>query len=69
MEITVNGKKTPLEKEVSVQEILVTLNVEMPEYVTVQINDELVDRENFDSLVVREGDEIEFLYFMGGGTI
>ena len=69
MEITINGKKTPLEKEMSVKEILVTQKVEMPEYVTVQVNDELIDRKDFESLIVREDDEIEFLYFMGGGTL
>lgn len=69
MEITVNGKKIHLEKEMTVKELLVTQKVEMPEYVTVQINDGLVDREDFENLVVKEGDEIEFLYFMGGGTL
>ncbi|KUO65762.1 MAG: sulfur transfer protein involved in thiamine biosynthesis [Gracilibacter sp. BRH_c7a] len=69
MQITFNGKKTSLEKEMSVKELLVTQKVEMPEYVTVQINDELIDREDFEILAIREGDEIEFLYFMGGGTL
>ncbi|NLI91503.1 MAG: sulfur carrier protein ThiS [Peptococcaceae bacterium] len=69
MEITVNGKKETLEKELSVNELLQTLNVEMPQYVTVQINEELIDREDFENLIVVEGDEVEFLYFMGGGTL
>jgi len=42
--------------------------VEMQDYVTVQINDELVDRADFDTLTVKEGDTVEFLYFMGGGA-
>ena len=42
-------------------------NVEMPEYVSVSINEEFVKREDFDKRIVEDGDEMEFLYFMGGG--
>lgn len=38
------------------------------EYVTVTINDDFVDRENFPTTVINEGDVVEFLYFMGGGA-
>lgn len=68
MKIVANGKEVLLEKAVTVNELLVALKVEMPEYVTVQINDELIAREDFETLLVREGDVIEFLYFMGGGA-
>jgi len=43
------------------------VKAEQPDYVTVQRNDEFVDREAFPSTFVEEGDNIEFLYFMGGG--
>jgi sulfur carrier protein len=69
MKITVNGRDVVLEKDVTVNELLVTQKVEMPEYVTVQINDELIAREDFETLLIKENDTIEFLYFMGGGTI
>ena len=42
-------------------------NVEMPEYVTVSINEEFVASEDKESTVLKEGDNVEFLYFMGGG--
>ena len=42
-------------------------NVEMPEYVTVSINEEFVVSEDKESTVLKEGDNVEFLYFMGGG--
>ena len=41
--------------------------VEMPEYVTVSINDEFVATENRESTVLKDGDSVEVLYFMGGG--
>lgn len=69
MSITVNGEKVTLEKSFTVEELLAELKVEMAQYVTVQINDELIDRGEFDTLRVGDGDTVEFLYFMGGGTL
>ena len=39
-----------------------------PQYVTVTVNDEFVDRAAFDTTALKEADEVEFLYFMGGGA-
>ena len=35
--------------------------------VSVQVNEEFVDREDFATLQLNEGDTVDFLYFMGGG--
>jgi sulfur carrier protein len=35
--------------------------------VTVQINEEFVEREDYDATQLKEGDKVDFLYFMGGG--
>lgn len=67
MKIKANGKEVVLEKETSIKELLQVLKVEMPDYVTVQLNEELVDNEDFDKVKVKEGDSIDFIYFMGGG--
>ena len=48
-------------------ELIEQENVEMPEYVTVSINEEFVASEDKESTVLKEGDNVEFLYFMGGG--
>lgn len=68
LEIKANGKDTVLEEEVSVRELLGLLRVEMPEYVTVQLNEEIIAREDFDSTRVKGGDIVEFLHYMGGGA-
>jgi len=49
------------------QELLEVENVEMPLYVTVSLNDEFLQRENFATTVLKDGDNVEFFYFMGGG--
>ena len=41
--------------------------METPQYVTVSVNEEFIDAGAFDTTVLKEGDEVEFLYFMGGG--
>jgi len=46
MTIKVNGKDVTLEKEVTVKELLEIQKVEMPDYVTVQINDKILDRKD-----------------------
>jgi len=65
MTIKVNGKDVTLEKEVTVKELLEIQKVEMPDYVTVQINDKILDRKDFETLTVKEGDVVEFLLFYG----
>lgn len=66
--IKVNGKDVNLEKEVTLKELLVIQEVEMPDYVTVQLNEELVDQGQFNEVLVKDQDTVEFLYFMGGGS-
>ncbi|MDF2567277.1 MAG: thiamine biosynthesis protein ThiS, partial [Oscillospiraceae bacterium] len=68
MNITINGKEKEIEKEVTVKELLDTEQVEMQEYVTVQLNDEIIPRDSYDTTLVKEGSVIEFLYYMGGGS-
>ena len=68
MKIKANGKEVVLEKELTVKELLAFQNVEMQDYVTVKINVEFVSRDDFGTLPVRDGDVVEFLYFMGGGA-
>ena len=43
------------------------IKVSDPLYVTVELNGEILDRANFGATHVKDGDTVEFLYFMGGG--
>lgn len=67
MTITVAGNKKEVKDSLTLPELILQEKVEMPEYVTVSINDEFVATENRNSTVLKEGDNVEFLYFMGGG--
>ena len=67
MRITVNGKETIIEQAVNIAELLKNGYTDMLEYVTVQINDEILHKDYYESYYIKENDVIEFLYYMGGG--
>lgn len=67
MTITVAGEKKEVKEGLTLPELIEQENVEMPEYVTVSINDEFVESAAKESTVLKDGDNVEFLYFMGGG--
>ncbi len=68
MTITIAGNKKEYEEGVTVEQLIEKENVENPLYVTVTINDDFVNREKFGETVLKDGDAVEFLYFMGGGA-
>ena len=65
--ISVNGKAQELETSISITELIKLNNVAQPEMVSIQLNGQFVNREDFDSTKVSDGDELDLLYFMGGG--
>ena len=68
MTITIAGEKKEYAEGTTIAQIIETENVENPLYVTVSLNDDFVDKDTCDTTTVKEGDSIEFLYFMGGGS-
>jgi sulfur carrier protein len=66
--IQVNGKNQEVESPVSLIEVMRINNVTQPEMVSIQVNGEFVSREDFGTVQINQGDEIDFLYFMGGGS-
>lgn len=67
MTITVAGEKKEVKEGLTLPELIELEKVETPEYVTVSINEEFVPSANVADTVLKEGDNVEFLYFMGGG--
>lgn len=68
-QIKVNGEIQVVELPLNVSELIKLNNVEQPEMVSVQVNEEYVDRDEWNSIQLKENDEVDFLYFMGGGAI
>ncbi len=67
MTITVAGTKKEVADGITVAQLLIDEKAENPQYVTVTINDDFVDNDKYAETVVKDGDTVEFLYFMGGG--
>ena len=67
MQITVTGKKKEIPAGTTVAQLLTLEQVEMPEYVTVTVNDDFVGTAERSAKLLQDGDTVEFLYFMGGG--
>ena len=68
--ITVNGEtQTIPEETITVAKLLICNKVEMPDMVSVQLNGEFLDRQLFETTTVKDADELDFLYFMGGGAV
>lgn len=70
MNLTINGKLKMHDQTVmTIQSLLESEKVAMPDMVSVQLNGAFVLRERFTGTVLKEGDQVDFLYFMGGGAV
>jgi sulfur carrier protein len=66
MQLTINGKPETLEAS-TVLDVLKTKEID-PHLVAVELNTQMVEQEHFETTSVKEGDKLEFLFFMGGGA-
>ena len=68
MNLQINGEKEQIDGDsITITELLKLKEVKMPEMVSVELNGDILDRDVFDTTNLKEDDEVEFLYFMGGG--
>ncbi|SHH92809.1 sulfur carrier protein ThiS [Clostridium intestinale] len=63
----VNGKEYALKESRSLVELLKDLKVD-PNRIVVEINYEIVNREDIEGRLLNEDDSIEIISFMGGGS-
>jgi len=66
MQVYLNGKKEEVEEGMSVFDLLKHKNIR-PEVVTVELNDNILERLKYNETFLKERDRIEFVYYMGGG--
>jgi sulfur carrier protein len=67
LKLIVAGNPKEYPEGITLAQLIALEQVENPEYVTVSLNDDFVEQGAFASAVLRGGDSVEFLYFMGGG--
>ncbi len=67
MQLRINGKEETVTEVKSITDLLKIRGVKTPETVSVELNGEILKREKLGTAILKENDEIEFLYFVGGG--
>ena len=67
-EIYVNGDVQEVSLPLNVSELIKQSDVQQPDMVSVQVNEEFAEREEWETIQLKEGDKVDFLYFMGGGA-
>ncbi|GIW53896.1 MAG: hypothetical protein KatS3mg082_0300 [Nitrospiraceae bacterium] len=65
MQVTINGKAEEIQAG-TVLDLLKAKNIE-PQMVAVELNNTMLDREHLATTPIKEGDQVEFLFYMGGG--
>ena len=66
MILTINGEEREFTREMSLAELLDQLGMK-PDRVAVELNREIVRRENWAATALRDGDRLEIVHFVGGG--
>ena len=66
--IYVNGEAQEVKLPLSLSELIRLNKVVQPDMVSVQLNEEFVDRNDWKNIQLKDGDNVDFLYFMGGGS-
>jgi sulfur carrier protein len=68
MKLIINGAETDVTGVATVTQLLANQRVKMPDMVSVELNGDILERARFETTALKDGDRVEFLYFMGGGA-
>ena len=66
IKITLNGKPNEIKAGMTVTDLLTKWRMR-PELVTVEINENILQKLDYDSTEIKSGDKVEFIFYMGGG--
>lgn len=66
MQVKINGKSEELQGSSTVLDLLKAKNID-PHMVAVELNSQMLERDRLGTTSVKDGDQLEFLFYMGGG--
>ncbi len=66
IKIKLNGKEQEIQSGMNVSDLLLKWKIR-PELVTVEINEIILQKLDYESTKIQEGDNVEFVFYMGGG--
>ena len=67
MNIFLNGKKEDIPEGMTIQKLLELKKIR-PEVVTVELNEQIVEKAKYQGSALKLNDKLEFVYYMGGGA-
>lgn len=69
MSITIflNGKKEEISDGMNIAKLLEARKIR-PEVVTVEVNEQIIQRQKYNDTFLKDKDKLEFVYYMGGGN-
>ena len=67
-DITFNGKKRTINEDINIATFIADNNYK-PERVVVEQNEEIIPKEKYEQIVLKQNDTLEVLSFMGGGWL
>ena len=65
--ITLNGKPSEIPSGTKVSDLLLKWKVR-PELVTVEVNENILQKLDYEATKIKAGDRVEFVFYMGGGS-
>ena len=66
MEVILNGEKKEIAENISVKKLLAGLGIKT-EQVAVELNLTIVPKTEYENKIIKAGDKIEIISFVGGG--
>ena len=67
IKITLNGKPNEIKAGMKVSDLLLKWKIR-PELVTVEVNENILQKLDYETTEIKNGDNVEFVFYMGGGT-
>ena len=66
IKIQLNGKEQEIQSGMRVSDLLLKWKIR-PELVTVEINENILQKLDYEGTEIKAGDHVEFVFYMGGG--
>jgi sulfur carrier protein len=66
VKIKINGKEKQFDDGLTVKQLLDYFNISVDK-VVVEVNGDIIQKENFQKVLLKDGDKVELVQFVGGG--
>ena len=67
LNITHNDESIQIPAEMNITQFLTFKEVKHPKYAVVELNGTILNQDEWDKTIIKNGDDIEHAYLMGGG--